>query len=68
MKLFRVRDYDDLRVIQNKYTNEMVVTRKVKGSFDEEWIERVSHPLKRCESEFLVRYHDISYKENALRV
>ena len=68
VKHFRARDYDDLLVIQSKHTNEMVVTRKVKGSFDEEWIERLSQPLKECESEFLVRYHEIAYKDNALWV
>ena len=68
VKHFRARDYDDLLVIQNKYTNEMVVTVTVKGSFDEEWIERLSQPLKECESEFLVRYHEIAYKDNALWV
>ena len=68
MECFRDRKGIEEYLATDTTSNELVMIRKMKGSWDEGRIESVSKRLKECESPFVMKCHDVIPKENELWV
>ena len=68
LRLFRDRKGIEEYLATDTSSNELVMIRKIKGSWDEGQLESVSKLLKECESPFVMKCYDVIPKENELWV